>query len=70
MSQELELMIQHALQEGRVDRNGSVALCEFYSNVHKFMAIDRQDVDQPQAFEQKLLTASMDELRRNLAALA
>ncbi|SFS94608.1 glycosyltransferase [Saccharopolyspora flava] len=64
MAQELEVVIQHALADGRLAEDGASKLRQWYDNVHEKMAEYRPDEDDPQDFERALLKRSLDELRR------
>lgn len=66
MSQELDLMITHAIDEGRIDGEVPGALRRWYDQAHQLMATYRPEHDQPQEFERHILTASVAELRRQV----
>jgi len=66
MSQELEVIIRHAQIDGRIVDTVAAALRNWYNAAHSFMAEYRPDSDKPQAFEQRLLRRSMQELHRQL----
>jgi hypothetical protein len=55
MSQELELMICHALDQGRIGMEATEALRRWYDDADALMASYLPDHDQPRMFEQKLL---------------
>ena len=67
MSQELDLMIDHALAEGRIGESIPAALRAWYDEAHRLMATYRPEEHQPQEFERQVLAASLAELHRQLA---
>jgi glucosyl-3-phosphoglycerate synthase len=67
MSQELEVVFRHAVEQGRVTADAHAAFRQWYGVAHEMMAEYRPDHDQPQQFEQALLVRSLEQLRRELA---
>ncbi|MEB3369543.1 glycosyltransferase [Saccharopolyspora mangrovi] len=66
MGQELEVVIRHAVADGRLADERADTLRQWYENVHHAMAEYKPDEDDPQDFERALLKRSLDELRRGL----
>ncbi|MER7078518.1 Glycosyl transferase family 2 [Saccharopolyspora kobensis] len=68
MAMELEVLLRHAVADGRLTESKVPAVREWYEIAHRAMAEYRPDVDDPQEFERTLLKRSLDELRRCMAA--
>jgi glucosyl-3-phosphoglycerate synthase len=66
MAQELEVMINHAQQDGRVTPTMATALRTWYDVAHGLMATYRHGVDDPQDFERRLVATSLGALRAQL----
>ena len=67
MPREFELVVNHAVQRGRVDASALPSLRKWFAAAHHMMAAYSPDVDDPQQFEQRLLHDSLTELRKCLA---
>jgi glycosyltransferase involved in cell wall biosynthesis len=67
MEGELKVIVQHALQDDRLDADAVPAVERWFSAAHHLMATYRPDHDDPQAFERLLLSRSTTELHRQLA---
>jgi glucosyl-3-phosphoglycerate synthase len=68
MPREFDLVVSHAVQSGRIERSIVPALRTWFESAHHMMAAYRPDVDDPQQFEQRLLSDSLSALHRCLAA--
>jgi Glycosyltransferases involved in cell wall biogenesis len=68
MAQELDVVVRHAVADGRIGDDMPAKFARWYESVHVLMAQYRPDVDQPQDFEQALLMDSMCSLRKELAS--
>jgi glycosyltransferase involved in cell wall biosynthesis len=66
MSQELQVLIEHAVKEDRLDSDAIPAVERWYEATHHLMATYRPERDDPQQFEQLLLSRSTAELQRQL----
>lgn len=66
MGQELQVLIDHAVDQDRLDSDAVPAVQRWFEAAHHLMASYRPDHDDPQAFEHRLLRRSTEELRRQL----
>ncbi|GAA0509387.1 glycosyltransferase [Saccharopolyspora thermophila] len=66
MAQELEVLLKHAVAEGRISEERTPAVKRWYELAHQVMAEYRPEHDDPRDFERAVLTRSLDELRRCL----
>lgn len=67
MARELDVLLEHAVADGRISENGVSAVRAWYETAHRAMAEYRPDEDDPQQFEQAILSRSVHELHRHLA---
>jgi glucosyl-3-phosphoglycerate synthase len=69
MPRELELVLDHAVRQGRIVPTALPALRRWFEAAHHLMASYRPEHDQPQTFERHMLTQSLSELRNQLASV-
>ena len=69
MSHEVEVLVNHAIADGRLAENQAITVREWFDTVHGFMAEYDPEADDPQGFEHALLRRSLGELHRRLACL-
>jgi glycosyltransferase involved in cell wall biosynthesis len=70
MAQELDIMALHALEYGRIEAQEAIALKRWFESAHRLMAGYQANADDPQEFEQRLLRASIREIRLHTHPLA
>jgi glucosyl-3-phosphoglycerate synthase len=68
MPREFDLVVTHAVQSGRIEPDIVPALRAWFESAHHMMAAYRPDVDDPQQFEQRLLSDSLSALHKCLAS--
>jgi hypothetical protein len=66
MSRELDVLIDHAIADRRIDETDRAALREWYDDAHAIMADYDPDYDEPQVFERRALARSMSALRARM----
>lgn len=66
MRHELDVLIDHALVDGRITTDVAPALRRWYDAIHNRMADYNPDVDDPQEFERRILSESICELHHQL----
>ncbi|MCP2325659.1 hypothetical protein HDA40_004166 [Hamadaea flava] len=66
MAAELAVILRHAVGQGRMEASEEPCFLQWYDQAHEMMAAYRPGVDDPQEFEQTLLTESLGALRHNL----
>lgn len=69
MPQELDLLIEQALADDRLNADAVPALKEWQADAHQLMAAYQPEKDQPQEFERRLLAGSLAALKHHLAAV-
>lgn len=70
MASEVEVLINHAVTDGRLSEEQAPTVREWFNTVHGFMTEYDPDVDDPQEFEHTLLRRSLGELHRRMGNLA
>jgi hypothetical protein len=68
MPREFNIVVDHAIQEGRITEEARPSLMRWFEHAHHLMADYRPGSDDPQEFEQRLLRESVLNLRQQLAA--
>jgi glucosyl-3-phosphoglycerate synthase len=66
MAGELEVILRYAVEQGRMEASEEPNFTRWYDRAHEFMAAYRAGIDDPQEFERRLLTDSMNALRYQL----
>ncbi|MBB5906911.1 glycosyltransferase involved in cell wall biosynthesis [Actinoalloteichus hymeniacidonis] len=66
MSQELDVLIAHAISENRIDADAAPKIRNWYESTHKEMATYKPDVDDPHEFERRILSRSIIALHQHL----
>lgn len=67
MPREFELFIRHALEHGRIGLEAVPSLYSWFESAHHLMAAYKPEMDNPQQFEQRLLSDSLSELHKCLS---
>lgn len=66
MAGELDVVLRHAIDQGRMHGSEEANFIRWYDQAHALMATYRPDIDDPQDFERRLLAGSMTALRYHL----